>query len=69
MLKLSHHPHKIAVDAERSPWRGSGFKNRFVGRLTCSLPLSHPDGRPVCVARIPAAPLCETLIDVRQAGV
>jgi hypothetical protein len=37
----------------------SGFKNRFVGRLTRSLPLSHPDGLPVCVARISAAPLCE----------
>ena len=34
-----------------------------------SLPLSYPDGLPVCVARIPAASLCETPIDVSQAGV
>jgi hypothetical protein len=33
---------------------------RFVGRLTRSLPLSRPDGLPVYVARIPAAPFCET---------
>ena len=31
-----------------------------VGRLTLSLPLSRPHGLPVYVARIPAAPFCET---------
>jgi hypothetical protein len=31
-----------------------------VGRLTRSLPLSRPDGLPVRVACIAAAPLCET---------
>jgi hypothetical protein len=38
VLKLSHHPAGIAVDGERSPWRGSGFKNRFVGRF-CETPI------------------------------
>jgi hypothetical protein len=32
----------------------------IVGRLTRSLPLSRPDGPPVYVARVPAAPFCET---------
>jgi hypothetical protein len=32
----------------------------FVGRLTRSLPLSRPGGLPVHVARVPAAPFCET---------
>ena len=32
----------------------------FVGRLTRSLPLSRPNGLPVYVARVPAAPFCET---------
>ena len=31
-----------------------------VGRLTCSLSLSRPHRLPVYVARIPAAPFCET---------
>src|SRR6476659_1956395 len=31
-----------------------------VGRLTRSLPRSSPFGLPVCVAGVPAAPLCET---------
>ena len=31
----------------------------IVERLTRSLPLSRPDGLPVCVARVPAAPFCE----------
>ena len=31
-----------------------------VGRLTRSLPLSRPFGLPVCLARVPAARLCET---------
>jgi hypothetical protein len=31
----------------------------IVGRLTRSLPLSRPDGLPVYVARVPAAPFCE----------
>src|SRR5206468_8275904 len=31
----------------------------IVGRLTCSLPRASPFGLPVCVARVPAAPLCE----------
>jgi hypothetical protein len=35
-------------------------KNIFiVGRLTRSLPLSRPDGLPVYIARVPAAPFCE----------
>jgi hypothetical protein len=35
-------------------------KNIFiVGRLTRLLPLSRPDGLPVYVARVPAAPFCE----------
>src|SRR5204863_8600438 len=50
-------------------WSSSGLKNRSVERLTRALPLTHPDGLPVCVARIPAAPLCETPVDVYQAGV
>ena len=32
----------------------------LVGRLTGSLPLSRPAGLPVLVARVPAAPFCET---------
>src|SRR6266550_9451439 len=33
----------------------------IVGGLTCSLPRASPFGLPVCVARVPAALLCETL--------
>jgi hypothetical protein len=32
----------------------------IVGRLTHSLPLTRPDRPPVYVARVPAAPFCET---------
>jgi hypothetical protein len=42
---------------------GAGRKNesaRVAGRLTHSLPLARSDELPVCVARIPAAPLCQT---------
>ncbi len=41
----------------------AGCKNesaRVAGRLTHSLPLARSDELPVCVARIPAAPLCQT---------
>src|SRR5881392_3448652 len=41
----------------------------IVGCLTRLLPLSRPDGLPVYVARVPAAPFCETPIDVSRAGV
>ena len=33
---------------------------RIVGRLTRSLQLARPCGLPVCVAGVPALPLCET---------
>src|SRR4051812_44584000 len=39
---------------------GSAAHTNFPGRLTRLLPLSHPDGLPVHVARAPAAPFCET---------
>ena len=35
-------------------------KSEIAGRLTRSLPLSRPGGLPVYVARVPAAPFCET---------
>ena len=51
-------PNEIA--AIRSP-RNIGWETaKIVGRLTRSLPLSRPGGLPVHVARIPAAPFCET---------
>jgi protein O-mannosyl-transferase len=37
---------------------GAGIVN-FVGRLTRSLPISHPGRPPVRVASVPAAPVCE----------
>jgi hypothetical protein len=42
---------------------------RIVGRLTRSLPLSRPNGLPVYVARVPAAPFCETPTWVSKADV
>src|SRR5438094_10580869 len=44
----------MLVEAVRSVDRKS------VGRLIRSLPRASPFGLPVCVARVPAAPLCET---------
>ncbi len=39
-----------------------------VGRLTRSLPCSSPFGLPVCVAGVPAAPLCETPTEASAAA-
>ncbi len=36
------------------------MNTNIVGRLTRSLPLSRPNGLSVYVARVPAAPFCET---------
>jgi hypothetical protein len=33
----------------------------IVGRLICSLQRAAPFGLPVCIARLPPSPLCETL--------
>ena len=41
----------------------------IVGRLTRSLPLSRPDGLPVYVARVPAAPSRETLASAQAATI
>ena len=40
----------------------SRFSSEIIGRLTRSLPQSSPFGLPVCVARVPTAPLSETPI-------
>ena len=50
-------PSKIAMIRSH---RNIVWKIPIVGRLTRSLPLSSPGGLPVHVARIPAAPFCET---------
>jgi hypothetical protein len=42
--------------ARESAGTGAGL----VGRSTRSLPLSHSNELPVYVARVPAAPFCET---------
>jgi hypothetical protein len=41
---------------------GESAHTKFVGRLIRSVPRASPFGLPVCLARVPAAPLWETPI-------